>query len=440
MSYTYDSLNRLSSVTDRLGTSNYTYDGASNVGTVTYPNGVEGTYMYDALNRVTGLGYSNQSSSYVYVRDNDGRLTSATEPTSASEPNGRQVSWSFDGISRLQTETISNTVQNNGSVSYTLDPVGNRLSDTSSLAGVPSGSWNYNSDDELSDETYDQDGNVTAAGGKTFSYDSQNELVAMNGTAVGIEYDGDGNRVLKTVTSGSGTTTTQFLVDDLNPTGYPQVMDELTNGVVTRTYTYGLQRISEDQQVNGAWTPSFYSYDGMGSVRQLTNMTGALTDTYEYDAFGNEVTHTGTTPNDYLYRGEQWDPDLGLYYLRARYYNPLTGRFMSKDPDNHDPRFPNELHKFLYAAGDPVNAIDPSGRGLTDYAVGVARTIWKVPTIYEIGVAQTVCFATLADIFYHIFSTNGASAEQNPLEWSLAAFTCGTAELGAIRYLWSLIP
>ena len=167
---------------------------------------------------------------------------------------------------------------------------------------MPSGSWSYNQDDELSNETYDQDGNVTAAGGKTFSYDSQNELVAMNGTAVGIEYDGDGNRVLKTVTSGSGTTTTQFLVDDLNPTGYPQVMDELTNGVVTRTYTYGLQRISEDQQVNGAWTPSFYGYDGMGSVRQLTNSAGAVTDTYEYDAFGNQISHTGSTPNNYLYR------------------------------------------------------------------------------------------------------------------------------------------
>ena len=109
-------------------------------------------------------------------------------------------------------------------------------------------------------------GNVTAADGKTFSYDSQNELVTMNGGAVQIMYDGDGNRVAKSVPSGGVTTTTYFLVDDLNPTGLPQVMDELTNGVVMRTYTYGLQRIDEDQTVNGAWTPSFYSYDGMGSV------------------------------------------------------------------------------------------------------------------------------------------------------------------------------
>ncbi len=58
---------------------------------------------------------------------------------------------------------------------------------------------------------------------------------------------------------------------------------------------------------------------------------GAVTDSYEYDAFGNKVNSTGSTPNNYLYRGEQWDSDLGLYYLRARYYNPLTGRFMSRE-------------------------------------------------------------------------------------------------------------
>jgi RHS repeat-associated protein len=233
---------------------------------------------------------------------------------------------------------------------------------TSSLPGIPSGSWSYNQDDEQTHETYDQDGNVTASGGKTFSYDSQNEMLSMNGGAVQMVYDGDGNRVAKSVTSGGVTTTTQYLVDDLNPTGYPQVMDELTNGAVTRTYTYGLQRISEDQIVNGAWTPSFYSYDGMGSVRQLTNTSGTVTDSYEYDAFGNQISHTGTTPNNYLYRGEQYDSDLGLYYLRARYYNPATGRFMSRDPNDGDITDPATLHKYLYANSDPVDRTDPSGR------------------------------------------------------------------------------
>jgi RHS repeat-associated protein len=159
----------------------------------------------------------------------------------------------------------------------------------------------------------------------------------------------------------------------VNPTGYPQVFDELTGSAVTRTYTYGLQRISENQVIDNVWTPSFYGYDGFGTVRQLTNTAGAVTDTFEYDAFGNAITHTGTTPNNYLYRGEQYDPDLGLYYLRARYYNPQTGRFMSRDPEDGNAIDPRTLHKYLYAGGEPVDGVDPTGRMLFDYEEFTAR-------------------------------------------------------------------
>ena len=82
---------------------------------------------------------------------------------------------------------------------------------------------------------------------------------------------------------------------------------------------------------------SFYGYDGMGSARLLTDSTGTVTDTFDYDAWGNAVNTTGTTPNLYLYRGEQYDSDLGLYYLRARYFNPLTGRFLTKDESKRQP-------------------------------------------------------------------------------------------------------
>jgi RHS repeat-associated protein len=97
-------------------------------------------------------------------------------------------------------------------------------------------------------------------------------------------------------------------------------------------------------------------------VRQLTNMAGTVTDTYEYDAFGNSFTVSGSTPNEFMYRGEQYDSDLGLYYLRARYYNPLTGRFMSRDPESGSELDPKSLHKYLYAEGDPIDDIDPTGR------------------------------------------------------------------------------
>ncbi len=70
-----------------------------------------------------------------------------------------------------------------------------------------------------------------------------------------------------------------------------------------------------------------------------------------------------------FYRGEQYDADLGLYYLRARYYNPGTGRFLSRDPEEGKARKTKTLHKYLYAGGDPVNAVDPTGRDLLEWAI-----------------------------------------------------------------------
>jgi RHS repeat-associated protein len=358
VSYTYDNLNRLKSVIDnRLSTganmTTYAYDNANNIVNVTYPNGVTTVYAYDQLNRLTGLS-SAQAGPYVYQLDSTGKKTNALES------GNRSVTWNYDGTNRLIGETIANASSGkNGSVTYDLDPVGNRLSENSSLSGIPSGSWSFNSDDELSSESYDANGNVNLAAGKSYAYDSENHLVSMNGGAVRIVYDAFGNRVGKTA---NGITTRYLVEDDLNPTGLPQVLDEIVGGVVTRTYTYGLNRISEDQVVNNTWTTSFYGYDGAGNVRQLTDPSGAITDSYEYDAFGNEFKLSGTTPNSYLYRGEQYDSDLGLYYLRARYYNPLSGRFLSRDPEDGFFDEPATLHKYLYAAGDPVNGLDPTGR------------------------------------------------------------------------------
>jgi RHS repeat-associated protein len=180
----------------------------------------------------------------------------------------------------------------------------------------------------------------------------------MNGGQVTLAYNGLGQLVSKTASG----VTTQYLIDDLSPTGYPQVVAEVANGQPVRTYTYGLERISELQTVNNAPTASFYQYDGRGTVRMLTNSAGAVTDTYEYDSFGNLISKSGTTPNVYLYRGERYDADLGLYYLRARWYNPATGRFMTRDPYQGSVYDPASLHRYNYARANPANFIDPSGR------------------------------------------------------------------------------
>jgi RHS repeat-associated protein len=394
VSYTYDAMNRLSTVVDGLlsgsKTTTYTYDDASNLATATYPNTVQTTFGYDTLNRLTGLG--SQVGNYSYVLAPNGNRTSS------SEPNGRSVAWSYDGIYRLNNETIAGAPSGkNGTVQYGLDPVGNRLSESSSLSGVSSGSFSFNADDQLTSETYDQNGNVLTTGGKTFVYDSENHLVSMNNGAVQNVYDGDGNRVAKSVNG----VVTYYLVDDLNPTGYPQVVEELSGGgSVERVYTYGVQRISENQVISSTWTPSFYVYDGMGSVRQLTNTAGTVTDSYEYDAFGNEISSTGSTPNVMLYRGEDYDSDLGLYYLRARWMNPLSGRFMSRDPnepkllDSHRvPVDPKELHKYLYAGGDPINGWDPSGRDESGYELLTFQTVNRIKLLQQISYAECVAYA-----------------------------------------------
>jgi RHS repeat-associated protein len=185
-----------------------------------------------------------------------------------------------------------------------------------------------------------------------------------SGTAVGsgVVYDGDGNRVAETAAD----VTTKYLVDTLNPTGYSQVLDELVSGAVTKTYTYGRQRISENQLSGSTWTPTFYGYDGHGNVRFTTNTAGTVGNTYQFDAFGMPIASTGTIVNTYLYSGERFDSNLNLYQLRARYYNQATGRFEAMDSELGKIFNPSTLHKYIYTQDNPVNATDPTGKDLVE--------------------------------------------------------------------------
>ena len=130
-------------------------------------------------------------------------------------------------------------------------------------------------------------------------------------------------------------------------------------GVVVVTYTHGHDLISQTRPGTGT---RFYEYDGQLSTRHLTDTSGAVTDAYTFDAFGVMLASVGTTANAYLYAGEQLDPNVGFYYLRARYYDPSVGRFTSTDPEQGSVFDPVSLHRYLYANADPVNNGDPSGR------------------------------------------------------------------------------
>ena len=156
--------------------------------------------------------------------------------------------------------------------------------------------------------------------------------------------------------------TTAYLIDTQNPTGYAQVIDELVNGSVTRTYAYGLQRISQNQVISGNWTPSFYGYDAHGNVRYLTSAASTVTDTYQYDAFGNLIASTGSTPNNYRFSSEPFDPALGMYQMRARWYRQAAGRFASRDPLDGVCCTPLSWDPYMYSLQNPVNNSDPTGR------------------------------------------------------------------------------
>jgi RHS repeat-associated protein len=297
-----------------------------------------------------------------------------------AELSGRTVTYGYDDLYRLTSENVSGDPGGkNGAVSYTFDSVGNRMQRNSTLpAVVATGLLNYDANDRTATDPYDANGNPLQSGAGANVYDFENRLVQAGG--VSLVYDGDGNRVQETV---AGVTTT-YLVADQNLTGYAQVMDELQGGAVTRTYTYGLSLISERQTLAAVPVTSFYGFDGHGSVRYLTSSTGAVTDTYDYDAFGNLISSTGTTPNNYLFAGEQFDPVLGIYYNRARYYDQRQGRFWSMDEFEGPLNNPFALHRYLYASEDPVNRLDPSGRDdIAEFSVAnsIATTLNNITSI-----------------------------------------------------------
>ena len=122
-------------------------------------------------------------------------------------------------------------------------------------------------------------------------------------------------------------------------------------------YTRGDELISQERDGK----KSYYVYDGHGSVRALADESGNVTDKQVYDAFGNLISSIGSTKNDFLFAGEQFDPVTGLYYLRARYMNPSVGRFITMDSYEGSIDDPVSLHKYLYANANPVSNSDPSG-------------------------------------------------------------------------------
>jgi len=126
-------------------------------------------------------------------------------------------------------------------------------------------------------------------------------------------------------------------------------------------YLYGLDIIAQQQSER-----LYYVHYGLGSVRQLVDSTGQIQANYAYDPFGVPLAG-GEVPNPYQFTGEAWDAEVELLYLRARYYQPETGRFVTKDPWAGNPAQPATLNHYVYAGNNPVNLLDPSGSRPEDF-------------------------------------------------------------------------
>ncbi|MCX7180869.1 MAG: RHS repeat-associated core domain-containing protein, partial [Proteobacteria bacterium] len=452
MSYQYDGRHRLWKVysDQSLVAANlratYTYDPIGNLAKTIYGDSggtpvATTTYTYNTRNQLGFLkvvanaaGSTLASFDYDDMDTSDGFVWPATRKLAASGQRlgvrevlqaagtayPRLVGNAYDPLLRLTKESLftsafateSGYVQYDGAAGYGdtsgYDPVGNRRQRTVSSFGGVVGRTNstYDANDRLgglvsgkvaaswnaSGDTlqFDLDASGAYDQGVADSYDAEHRLISAVRTpsTVSLIYDGDGNRVKKSVVNG-GTTTTYYLVDDRNPSGYAQVLEEQSTagGTPTVRYVYGLDLVNQDR--NG--TLSYYGYDGLGTARCLIGGSigsagyQLVTDSYTFDAFGiltaryarrtsdgvmlafadpaSETAPAGTTPvdNNYRYTGEQWDKDLGMYYLRARYYSPDLGRFWNMDSYEGSQSDPFSLHKYLYASANPVNRVDPSG-------------------------------------------------------------------------------
>ena len=356
--YEYDVLNRLARVIDEHNNiTTYTYDAVGNRETMTFPNGNVTTYTYDQRNRLTAMSTANPSATllerYNYTLHPTGRRTHI------DELDGRRSQYQYDDLYRMTSETITDSQNGNHQADYQYDAVGNR---TQSIINGVTTAYTYDVNDQLVSQggetyTYDFNGSLRTHrigfSTTTYTYNAKQQLIQVSkpGEQIHYTYDVDGNRI----SSVENSNTTDYLVDTNRD--FAQVLNEKVNNAIEIHYVHGDDLISQDSASN----IRYYHTDGLGSTRHLSDAGGSLTDSYDYAAFGELLNSTGASENRYLFTGEQFDSFTGNYYLRARDYNPRSGRLTQMDSFQGLEFDPVTLHKYLYVNADPVNFTDPSG-------------------------------------------------------------------------------
>lgn len=346
--YRYDVLNRLTKLLDAGGAAfTYDYDAMSRLTQQKAPNGVKTNYQYDGIDRLARLLDSKGAAT---IADRQYQYNPANQITQITEPAITR-NYSYDTLDRLVTTSYPSSSQPNENYAY--DAVGNRTSSHLSASN------NYQPFNRLSNTSsasysYDANGNLIskseASGTTRYSWDFENRLkqVALpNENSVVYRYDALGRRIQRVPSAG---VSTNFIYDG------PDVIKDINSDGSTVDYLNGpgldnKLRLIDSRLSTG---PLYFLQDHLGSTTKLTNSAGAVLEQSSYDSFGKSLNSSLTR---YSYTGRERDPDTGLMYYRARWYDAENGRFISADPIG----LAGGINEYAYVGNNPLNGTDPTG-------------------------------------------------------------------------------
>jgi RHS repeat-associated protein len=390
--YSYDSaLNALTRLRTSAGSSTisdfvYTYDAVGNRMSKTSPDFTE-RYGYDSLDRLvsaarsgtnTGqwqFGYdavgnriSDQNNGVTRALEYDvaNRLLSVGAPSTThvagrtSEPADVHINGSAARMlanNNFDTDTAAQP--GTTTIVSARDSSGNTRTNTYQLpAGIPGTAYTYDANGNLTTKTEGSDI-------WTYTWNARNELIKIEKNGIEVvrfAYDPLGRRIEK-VATGLSTSFTYHGSD---------VIRELKSDGTVFKYIHGPSVDEPLVSFDAAGAATYYSADGLASIVAATNSAGTVTSTRRYDAYGKP--EVGSDQPGFGFTGREWDPETQLYYYRARYYDPTTGRFISEDPI----AFAGGVNRYAYALANPVVLSDASGTtikygpGLEDF-VGMLR-------------------------------------------------------------------
>jgi RHS repeat-associated protein len=339
--YTFDNLNRLDTIVKSALTFNFDYDALSRRKKATLPNGTVTDYAYDVASQLTSLTHSLVSvpfTQFDYTQydgvGNKEVVSVQRSGVSVQSP----LNYVYDDLYRLDTAT--KVLPMGVGEDYAYDAVGNRLTKAGQIAPSVFDAANRLLEDADYTYQYDDNGNlisktqVATSQVTSYSYDAENQLISLQspGVSAQYKYDGLGRRIEKAINSSPFT---RYIYDNEDI-----LLEYNGSNALQARYTHGVGideplMMERDLNANLTFEPSerfFYHTDGLGSITDLTSSTGTIAQSYLYDSFGQIITVTSGLENPYTYTGRELDDESGLYFYRARYYDPAIGRFINEDP------------------------------------------------------------------------------------------------------------